>query len=70
MAGAPSWSLRCLSATGVGKFHIIEGIMYHKMFIRILKENLNSIAEKLGLQGTYILRGDNYLEHTAQSTKL
>jgi transposase len=60
----------CMSAAGVGKLHIIEGIMDHKMYIRILKDNLSASAEKLGLQGTYIFQQDNDPKHTAQNTKL
>lgn len=60
----------CMSAAGVGKLHFIEGTMDHKMYINILKENLNVSAEKLGLQGNYIFQQDNDPKHTALNTRL
>lgn len=60
----------CMSAAGVGNLHFIEGIMDHKMYIRILKENLGPSAEKLGLQGSYIFQQDNDPKHTAANTRL
>lgn len=60
----------CMSAAGVGKLHFIEGVMDHRMYIRILKENLSASAEKLGLKGKYIFQQDNDPKHTAENTRL
>lgn len=60
----------CMSARGVGKLHFIEGIMDHKDYINILRENLNSSAEKMGLNNDYIFTQDNDPKHTAWNTKM
>lgn len=60
----------CMSAAGVGKLHFIEGIMDHKMYINILKENLNASSQKLNLEGKYIFQQDNDPKHKARNTRL
>jgi len=59
----------CMSATGVGKLHIINGIMDHKMYIEILKENLHVSTQKLEISDNYIFQHDNDPKHTAYNTK-
>lgn len=60
----------CMSASGVGKLKIIDGIMDHTMYINILKENLAPSVEKMGLQDGYIFTQDNDPKHTALNTRL
>jgi len=57
------------SATGVGKLHIIDGIMDHKIYIEILKENLHVGTQKLEISDNYIFQHDNDPKHTAYNTK-
>jgi len=59
----------CMSATGVGKLYIINGIMDHKMYIEILKENLHVSTQKLEISDNYIFQHDNDPKHTAYNTK-
>lgn len=59
----------CMSSAGVGKLHVIEGTMTHKVYIKILEENLAASAEKFGLQGRYVFQQDNDPKHTAYNTK-
>jgi len=54
-----------MSATGVGKLHIIDGIMDHKIYIEILKENLHVGTQKLEISDNYIFQYDNDPKHTA-----
>jgi len=44
----------CMSASGVGNLHFIDGIMDHKMYIDILKTNLHPSAAKMDLEGNFI----------------
>jgi hypothetical protein len=60
----------CMSASGVGNLHIIEGIMDHRMYIDILKQNLHASAQKMGLGNDFIFQQDNDPKHTARNTKL
>jgi len=59
----------CISATGVGKLHIINGIIDHKVDIEILKENLHVSTQKLEISGNYIFQHDNDPKRTAYNTK-
>lgn len=49
----------CMSASGVGNLTIINGIMNHKVYMDILRNNLQSSAAKMGLQHDYIFMHDN-----------
>lgn len=60
----------CMSANGVGNLHFIEGTMDHRMYIDILKNNLRSSAQKMGLGDDFIFQQDNDPKHTARNTKL
>lgn len=61
----------CMAASGVGKLHILqEKIMDHRIYIQILKDNLQSSAEMLNLGDNYIFQQDNDPKHAAQNTKL
>lgn len=53
----------CMAASGVGNMVIIDGIMDHKVYLNILKENLQASAEKLGLQDTFYFQQDNDPKH-------
>jgi Transposase and inactivated derivatives len=59
----------CMSATGVGILHFIEGIMNHIMYIDILKENLRSSAIKIGMGNQFIFQQDNVPKQTARKVK-
>lgn len=60
----------CFSSAGVGKLVFIEGIMNHLACINILKENLQSSADMLGLGADFIFQHDNDPKHTALNTRL
>jgi len=45
----------CMSVAGVGNLHIIDGIMYHKIYIDIFKKNFHVITQKLGSVDNYFL---------------
>ena len=55
-----------MSATGVGEYHFIEGIMGQWMYLNILKEHLLVSAEKLGIRNNFIFQQDNDPKHTAR----
>lgn len=60
----------CMSANGVGELHFIDTIMDHKLYIDILKKNLNKSVEKMRLPSNYIFTQDNDPKHVATNTKL
>lgn len=60
----------CMSAAGVGKLHIIDSIMDHRMYIDILKENLKSNATEMSLESDFIFQQDNDPKHTVHNTKM
>jgi hypothetical protein len=43
----------CFSAAGVGKLAFIDGIMDHKVYIQLLKENLKPSAVSLGIPSSF-----------------
>ena len=49
----------CMSAAGVGSLKFICEFMNHKAFIKLLKKNLASSAEKMGLKDNYKFMQDN-----------
>ena len=48
-----------MSTAGVGSLEFIYGIMNHKAYIKLLKKNLASSAEKMGLKDNYKFMQDN-----------
>ncbi|GFW12929.1 transposable element Tcb2 transposase [Trichonephila clavipes] len=58
----------CMAANGVGKLCFIDGIMTACMYIDILRHNLQSSAQKLGL-GTFVFQQDNDPKHAANLTR-
>lgn len=54
MAADQCWS--GMSVQGVGKLHFIEGTMDHKIYIDILKENLNHSSEMLRLEENLVFQ--------------
>ena len=60
----------CISAKGVGNLVFIDGIMDHKMYINILKDNLSSSAEKMGLNNDWIFVQNNDPKHSAWNTQM
>ncbi len=59
----------CFAASGVGSLVFIDGIMNADMYIEILKKNLHSSAEKLGIRRTFHFYQDNDPKHKAYNTK-
>lgn len=58
-----------ISAAGPGNLHIIEGIMDHRYYIDVLKSNLSTTAEKLGLGNDYYFYQDNDPKHKAYNVR-
>ena len=56
----------CFSDSGVGKLVFIEDIMYKEGYLTILKENLVSSAEILGLQDGFQFQHDRDPKHMAK----
>lgn len=56
----------CTSANGVDNLLFIGGIMDHYTYLSILRDNLNSSVQKLGLERHYLLQKDNVSKHTAK----
>ncbi|GFT77065.1 transposable element Tc1 transposase [Trichonephila clavipes] len=59
----------CMAANGVGKLRFIDGIMTARTYINILRHNLQSSAQKLGLETSFVFQQDNDPEHTANFTR-
>jgi len=51
----------CMSATRVGKLHIIDGIIDHKIYIKVLKKNLYVSTQKLEISDKYLTLSIFYL---------
>ena len=47
-----------MSAVTAGTLQFISGIMNHRVYIEILKSNLSSSAEKIGIKDDFILMQD------------
>lgn len=60
----------CMAASGVGYLAFIDGIMDHRKYIDLLKQNLQPSAEKLGLSNRFKFYQDNDPKHSAINTKL
>ena len=59
----------CFVANGVGNLTIIDGNMDKNKYINILKENLHTFADRLGLRNNFIFYQDNDPKHKAYITK-
>jgi len=62
--------LGAMSASGVGNLCFIDGIMDHKKYIAILKENLPASKQKMNLEDDYIFQQDNDPKHKAHNTMM
>lgn len=58
-----------MSWNGVGNLAFIDNIMNAEAYVDILRHNLKSSAEKLGIIDTFIFQQDNDPKHTAYKTK-
>ena len=59
----------CMSSSGVGNIHFIDGIMDKVMYKNILMKNLKQSAQKMGFHGYYTFQQDNDPKHTAEIVK-
>ncbi|GFS60845.1 transposable element Tcb1 transposase [Trichonephila clavipes] len=59
----------CMAANGVGKLCFIDGIMTARAYINILRHNLQSSAQRLGLGTSFVLQQDNDPKYTANLTR-
>lgn len=59
----------CFSANGVGRLHVVDGIMDQYQYMDILDENLPPSAEAIFGDGAWIFQQDNDPKHTANRTK-
>lgn len=59
----------CVSFHGVGKLAVIESTMNAEMYVDVLRQNLLSSVQKLGIENSYIFQQDRDPKHTAQKTK-
>lgn len=60
----------CMSAGGVGKLVLINGIMDKTVYLNILKENLLQNANKLNLGGKFFFQQDNNPKHMAHIVRM
>lgn len=60
----------CMAANGVGNLHLINGIMDQYVYIDILKKNLRSSTDKLGITRDYYFQQDNDPKHTSLNARL
>ena len=58
----------CFSHEGIGRIHIIEGVMNGAMYVDILSRNLFESANEMGLK-TFIFQQDNDPKHTSKLAK-
>ena len=59
----------CMAASGVGKLVMIDGIMNQYSYLKILKDNLQQSAAKLGVGRSFIFQQDNDPKHTARTVQ-
>lgn len=55
----------CMSASGVGNLHFIDGIMDKFQYLNILRENLKTSATKLRIGESFNFYQDNDPKHSA-----
>ncbi|GFT56351.1 transposable element Tc1 transposase [Trichonephila clavipes] len=60
----------CMAASEVGNIVVINGIMDHLYYLQILKGNLSTSAEKLGIEEDYKFYQDNDPKHSTHNTML
>lgn len=60
----------CMSASGLGNFIFIDGIMNHAVYINILNDNLKLSAQNLGIGNNFVFYQDNDPKHTALNVRL
>ena len=58
----------CMSASGVGQLVFIDGIMDRYAYVRILSENLDASAERLGMTG-FTFQQDNDPKHVSKHAR-
>lgn len=59
----------CMSESGVGKIHFVNGIMDAKYYIDILKENVKESAESLGIKDNFVFYQDNDPKHKSWNAR-
>ena len=59
----------CMSSSGVGRIHLVDGLMDSQQYVNILKKNLRPSVLKLGLGRRYTFQQDNDPKHTSKLTK-
>lgn len=59
----------CMSSNGVGKLVFIEEIMDHKVYLRILRQNMRPFAHSVGIQDTFSFYQDNDPKHKAKAVQ-
>jgi hypothetical protein len=59
----------CMNANGVGNLIRIEGPMDSVKYVRILQENLEDSAAKIGVNEDYIFQQDNGPRHKSAFSK-
>ena len=55
----------CISASGVGNLHLIEGKLEKYGYLQILIDNVKVSAEKLGIQDSFVFYQDNDPKHAS-----
>ena len=55
----------CMSSTGAGNMHFIEGNMNQHVYLDILRQHLVASAQKLGIANNYRFYHDNDPKHTS-----
>ena len=60
----------CMSAAGVGSLQIINKTSNHRIYIDILKCNLLSNAERMGIKDDFVFMHDNNPGHTVYNIRM
>ncbi|GBM71043.1 Transposable element Tc1 transposase [Araneus ventricosus] len=60
----------CISASGLGNLVFIDSIMNHALYLNILRDNLKSSAQNLGIGNNIVSYQDNDPKHTALNIRL
>ena len=59
----------CMSASGVGNLHFIEGKVEKYGYLQILRDNVKVIEEKLGIQDSFVFYQDNDPKHASHAVR-
>lgn len=59
----------CINAQGIGNLHFNDGIMNQDIYLNILKTNLATSADKMGIKDVFKFTQDNDPKHTAEKVK-